>query len=104
MTNFIVGLKIEEYTSIAECAKIVRSFNNASIAEFKKCISTHSYVLCYSCTDDLGLKNIIACYEELVKSGAKVSLYELDHRPTTIELLRNRASMYKDIAEDIDRT
>ena len=34
--------------------------------------------------------------------GTEVSLYELDHRPTTIEHVRNRDQMYDDISEEVD--
>lgn len=102
MMKMIVGIKIDSYKSFADCAKIIRQFQDYSIAEIKKRVDNHDYVLCYSCSDDIGVKNIIHCYEELTAVGAKVSLFELDHRPTTIELIRNRDRMYDEISEEID--
>ena len=102
MTQLIIGLKIDAYTSFAECAKIVREFQNYSLAEIKQRMSNHDYVLCYACTDDVGVKKVIKCYDKLTAAGVEVSLYELDHRPTTIEHVRNRDRMYDDISEEID--
>lgn len=102
MMQLIIGLKINSYKSFAECAKVVRQFQNYSISELKKRVDSHDYVLCYACTDDAGVKKIIKCYDKLISIGTDVSLYELDHRPTTIELVRNRDRMYDDISEEID--
>ena len=100
--QLIVGLKIDKYKSFAECAKIIRKFQNYSISDLKKRIELHDYVLCYACTDDVGIKKIISCYDQLIATGASISLYELDHRPTTIEFLRNRDRMYDEISKEID--
>ena len=100
--QLIVGLKIDKYKSLAECVKIVRKYHNYTIAELKKRIESHDYILCYSCTDDEGIKNIINCFDELTAIGTEVSLYELDHRPTTIELIRSRDRMYDEISQEID--
>lgn len=100
--DLIIGLKINSYSSLAECVKIVKQYQNYSISELKKRIDENDYVLCYSCTDDKGIKNIISCYENLTSKGVQVSLFELDHRPTTIELVRNRDHMYDEISEEID--
>lgn len=102
MTQLIIGLKIDTYRSFSECAKIVRQFNNYSFSEIKQRVNNHDYVLCYSCTDDVGVKKVIKCYDQLTAIGTGVSLYELDHRPTTIEHIRNRDTMYDDISDEID--
>ena len=102
MMQLIIGLKIDSYISFSECAKIVRQFQKYSIAEFKKRVDNHDYVLCYACTDDIGVKKIISCYDQLTSIGTEVSLFELDHRPTTIELVRNRDRLYDGISEEID--
>jgi len=102
MTQLIIGLKIDEYKSLAVCAKIVRQYQDYSISELKKRIDSHNYVLCYSCTDDVGVKTVIKCYDSLTAAGVKVSVYELDHRTTTIEKVRNRDRMYDDISSEID--
>lgn len=102
MKQLIVGLKIETYKSFSECAKIIRQFHNYSFSELKKRIENHDYILCYDCTDAVGVKNIISCYDKLVELGTEVSLYELDHRPSTIELIRNRNHLYDEISDEID--
>ena len=102
MMQLIIGLKIDSYISFAECAKIIRQFENYSISEIKTRISNKDYVLCYPCTDDIGIKKLIKCYDELIAAGATASLYELDHRPTTIEFVRNRDHMYDAISDEID--
>ena len=102
MMHLIIGLKIESYKSFAECAKIIRQFHNYSFSELKKRVDGHDYILCYACTDDIGVKNVIKCYERLTAIGTEVSLYELDHRPTTIEHIRNRDRMYDEISSEID--
>lgn len=102
MIPLIIGLKIDSYKSFAECAKIVRAFHNYSLSEIKQRVNNHDYVLCYPCTDDDGVKKIIKCYEKLTAIGAEVSLYELNHRLTTIEHIRNRDRMYDEISAEID--
>lgn len=102
MTKLIIGLKIDECKSLAVCAKIVRQCQEYSISEIKRRIDSHDYVLCYSCTDDVGVKTVIKCYDNLVAEGVRVSLYELDHRATTIEKVRNRDRMYDGISAEID--
>lgn len=102
MTEPIIGLKLETYDSFAECVKIIRQYQNNSIADIKKRVDTHDYILCYPCVDAQGVKNVISCYEKLTSIGATVSLYELDHRLTTIELVRNRDRMYDEISADVE--
>ncbi len=104
MMPLIIGLKIDSYKSFAECAKIVRQFHNYSLSEIKQRVNNHDYVLCYPCTDDEGIKKIIKCYDKLTAIETKVSLYELDHRLTTIEHIRNRDRMYDEISDEIDST
>ena len=102
MMQLIIGLKIDAYKSFAECAKIVRQFQDYSLSEIKQRVNNHDYVLCYACTDDVGVKKVIDCYDKLTTIGAEVSLYELNHRPTTIEYVRNRNQMYDEISDEID--
>ncbi len=102
MMQLIIGLKIESYKSFAGCAKVVRQFENYGFSELKQRIDKHDYVLRYDAVDDVGVKNIIKCYDMLTAIGATVSLYELDHRTTTIERVRNRDRMYDEISEEVD--
>lgn len=102
MMDLIIGLKVDSYKSLAACAKIIRQFENYSLSELKTRIENHNYVLCYDSADDIGVKKVIRCYDQLIDAGAKVSLYELDHRPTTIELVRNLDQMYDEIGAEIE--
>lgn len=102
MDNLIIGLKIESYKSLADCVKVIRQFQNDSLSDIKAKIQNHDYILCYACSDDIGVKNVIRCYDQLIKTGATVTLYELDHRPTTIENVRNRDAMYDEISTEVD--
>lgn len=102
MKKYIVGLKVDACKSFAASAKIIRQFENYSFAEIKRRMDQHDYVLCYDAVNAIGVKNVIRCYDKLTKSGAAVSLYELDHRPATIELVRNRDAMYDEISAEID--
>lgn len=102
MMQLIIGLKIESYKSFAECAKVVRQFQNYSISELKKRIDAHDYILCHACTDDVGVKNVIKCYYKLTAIGVTVSLYELGHRPTTFERVCNRDRMYDEMSAEVD--
>lgn len=102
MAKLIIGLKVESYKSFADCVKVIRQFENYSLAEIKTRIQNHDYVLCYECSDDVGVKKIIRCYEQLTKLNVVTSLYELDNRLTTIENVRNRDTMYNEISDEID--
>ncbi|MDO4178515.1 MAG: hypothetical protein Q4D21_04915 [Phascolarctobacterium sp.] len=102
MMQLIVGLKVDDYKSLAKCVKIIRKFQNYSISEIKNRIDNNDYILCYDCADDVGVKNVISCYNQLTDLGVKVSLFELDHRPTTIGMLQNRDCMYDEISKEID--
>lgn len=102
MTELIIGLKVEAYPSLAACAKIIRQFESYSLSELKKRLEDHDYILCYDSADNIGVKNVIQCYDQLVAAGAEVSLYELDHRPTTIELIRNLDQMFDEIDAEVE--
>lgn len=102
MMQLIIGLKIDAYKSLAVCAKIIRQFENYGLSELKKRIEEHDYILCYDSADDIGVKKVIQCYDQLVSAGVQVSLFELDHRPTTIELVRNLDQMFDEIAAEVE--
>ena len=102
MNSFIVGLKIKSYSSFAIVAKILREYQECSFSEIKAKIDRNEYLLCYACSDRLGVKKVISCYEKLVASSVEVLLYELDNRETTIEKLRIRDNTYDSISNEID--
>lgn len=99
--NLINGLKIDSYDSIAKVVKILRKYGDWSIADNKKCIENHDYILCYDCADEEGLEQIIKCYKELTSEKIDVSLYDTNHRPVTIQIMMNRLNMYHEIGEEL---
>lgn len=102
MNNLIVGLKVKSYTSFATVAKVIREYKECSFSEIKSKICKNEFLLCYDCSDRLGVKNIISCYEKLVVCNTEVALFELDNRETTIERMRNRDKTYDEISDEID--
>lgn len=98
--NLINGLKIDSYDSIAKVIKILRKYGDWSIADIKNRVEKHEYILCFDCADEEGLEQIIECYEELTSEKIAVSLYDTNHRPVTIQVMRNRLNMYHEIDEE----
>lgn len=83
-----IGLKIASTTSMATCVSIIRKYNPVSMAEIKDIIDSNKYVLTSSVIDDSGMKKIKKCYDELIRSGATVEIYERDEIITP-ELVSN---------------
>lgn len=102
MNEDLIGLKIEKYDSIAKCISILRKYENEPMSVLKKRILNGEYAISCEYTDDIGLKNIIKCYEELTAANMNVSIFELDGDQTTIELLYNLNETYDSISEEID--
>lgn len=102
MSELINGLKIASYDSIATVVKILRKYGDWSISEIKSRVENHEYILCFNCADRFGLKTILDCYEDLTAAGISVALYDLNHRETTIEIMRNRNNTYDEISAEID--
>lgn len=65
-------------------------------------INNNEYVLFYDYTDEIGLKKIIKCYEQLSKLGINPTLFDEDGEETTIGIMRNLDGMYDEISEYID--
>ena len=53
-------------------------------------------------SDTIGLKKVIACYDELKNNGIKAEVYELDDEITLIDFLRNLDKTYDEISEEIN--
>ena len=98
-----VGIKIPKGTAIAKCVSVVRRIDSSlSISEINSRINNDEYVLSYDYTDSDGVKNIISCYEQLIKFGIKPRLFELDDEECDIELLKNLDNMYDEISDEVD--
>ena len=96
-----IGIKIKNYSSIAKTISIIRKYNPISIAQIKEAIASNNYVLECSYISHPGVRTVRKCYDELMKAGTEVAIYEHDelttrdflsnlidsHRQTTLEVL-----------------
>lgn len=102
MTDMI-GIKVPKGSPIAKCVAIIRKLEpSLSISDITTRINSNEYVLFYDYTDEIGLKKIIKCYEQLSKLGINPTLFDEDGEETTIEIMRNLDGMYDEISEYID--
>lgn len=83
-----VGIKIKATPSIATSISIIRKYNPVSMGEIKAAIEANEYVLTCLYTSHPGIRKIRKCFDELVKAGNDVEIYEHD-RLTSRELLTN---------------
>ena len=98
-----IGIKIPENASIAKCVAVVRKIDpSLAISDITSRINANEYVLSYDYTSNEGVKNIIHCYEELIKLDIHPTLYELDNADCTLDLLKNLDAMYDEISDEID--
>ena len=97
-----IGLVIKSYKSIAKCISIVRKYKSVSMAEVKTAIDSGKYVFDCDYTDDVELRKVRRCYDELVKSGAVVEIYE--HQSlTTRQFISNLLGTYKAVERETQR-
>ncbi len=104
MNNFMedkIGLIIKSTESTAKCISIIRKYNPVSIGEIKGAIEAGHFVFWCKYTSDSGIRKVRRCYDELVKSGAVVEIYE-DGDLSTRELISNLIDTYKDIATETE--
>ncbi len=95
-----VGIKIKTTPSIAKSISVIRKYNPISMAEIKKNIETDEYVLICPYTSHPGIRMIRKCFDELVKAGNDVEIYEHD-RLTTRELLSNLISSHRQTEREV---
>ena len=67
------------------------------MAEIKNAIDAGHFVFDSDYIDDSGIRRVRRCYDELLKAGAKVEIYE-DGNLTTREFISNLLGSYKEIA------
>ncbi len=96
----ILGLKIKSTPSMAKCISIVRKYNPVSMADIKSFIESGDYILTTTVINDSGVKVLRKCYDELVKNGSEVEIFERD-KPITRELLSNLISFNRHIDREI---
>ena len=89
-----IGLKIKSTSSVAKSISIIRKYNPVSMGEIKQAIESDNYVLTCSYISHPGVRQIRKCYDELVKAGIDVEIYEHD-RLTTRELISNLITSHR---------
>jgi hypothetical protein len=100
-TDDKIGLVIKSAGSMAKCIQIIRKYNPISMAEIKNAIDANHFVFDCDYIDDSGIRRVRRCYDELVKAGAIVEIYE-DGDLTTREFISNLIGTYKEIAADTE--
>ena len=94
-----IGLVIKSADSTAKLISIIRKYNHVSMAEIKKSIESGDFVFDCDYTSDSGIRKVRRCYDELVKAGAIVEIYE-DGDLTTREFISNLIDTYQEIEEE----
>ena len=89
----ILGLKIKSTSSMAKCISIVRKYNPISMADIKCAIESGNYIFTTTVISHSGVRTLRKCYDELVKSGAIVEIFERD-KLITRELVSNLISSH----------
>jgi hypothetical protein len=95
-----VGIKIKTTASIAKSISIIRKYNPVSMAEIKTAIESNEYVLTCRYTSHPGIRKIKKCYDELVKAGNEVEIYEHD-RLAPYELLSNLIASHRQTDREV---
>lgn len=81
MTGDTIGLKIATVSASAKMIAIIRKYSNNPMGKIKRSVQERNYVLLYPYTDRLGLKKIIACYDELKENGIEATYLEEPYVP-----------------------
>ena len=95
-----IGLVIKSAGSIAKCISIVRKYNPVSMSDIKTAIESKAFVFDCDYTSESGIRKIRRCYDELIKAGAAVEIYE-DGDLTTREFISNLVNTYREIDREI---
>ncbi len=96
----ILGLKIKSTSSLAKCISIVRKYNPISMADIKSAIESGDYIFTTTVISHSGVRTLRKCYDELVKNGADVEIYERD-KPITRELVSNLISSHRQTDREV---
>ena len=95
-----IGLVITSTESIAKCVSIIRKYNSLSISEIKSAIENRNYVYDCSATNTSGIRKVRKCYDELIKAGISVEIYDELGDLTTRELISNLIGSYREIEKE----
>ncbi len=95
-----IGLVVKSADSVAKCISIIRKYNPISMSEIKTAIESNSFVFDCDYTNNSAVRKVRRCYDELVKVGATVEIYE-DGDLTTREFISNLMNSYQEIDKEI---
>lgn len=100
MAESKIGIKAEKFT--AAVAKIMRGYEEISLAEIKRRIECGEYL--YECNyiDGGGIKRILQMCEKLSALGIGYELFE-HGRAADIQLLKNLIESYEETAREVER-
>ncbi len=96
-----IGLIIKSAPSLAKCISIIRKYRADSISDIKSRIENCEYVFDCRYTDTSGVRKVRRCYDELIKAGAMVEIYEHGDL-TTRDFLSNLVDTYRQIEEETE--
>ena len=96
-----IGIVVKSTDSMAKCISIIRKYNPISMAEIKAAIESGEMVFDCDYLSDSGVRKVRRCYDELVKTGAIVEIYE-DGKLSSRELISNLIDTYREISDEIN--
>lgn len=100
----IAGLKVITDKAPASLIKLLLKYRRDSIAKIKDDIEKGRYVLfCSSVSEEEKFNLLIQCYDELIRDGYKVELYE-DGQKSSIQLFRNWSKTLEEIRKEVEGT
>ncbi len=98
MGHSMIGIVIENYSSIVEVIKILRKYTDDSISIIQNHIKNGEIVLSCSFFDHSAIKTIIIkCINELKKKKITVKIFE-DDEEITMQMLKNWVGTSRDIS------
>ena len=96
----ILGLKIKSTSSMAKCISTLRKYTPISMAEIKNAIVSGDYVLTSTVINHSGVRTLRKCYDELIKNGSDVEIYERDQLITR-ELVTNLINSHRQTDREV---
>ncbi len=95
-----IALKVKSTSSMAKSISIIRKYNPVSMAVIKSAIESGEYVLSCPYISHPGVRMIRKCYDELIKAGNIVEIYEHD-RLTTREIISNIINSHRQTEREV---
>ena len=95
-----IGLVITSVGSLAKCISILRKYNPIAISAIKAAIENKTFVFDCDYFDDDGVRKVRRCYDELIKAGAKVEIYQDGYLSNRV-FISNLLESYREIEEEV---